>query len=141
MKNTRVLLADDNDVLTEMLADLLHDECELVGIMRDGCALLKAAEILRPDVIVTDISMPLMSGLEVLRRLKQAGATARIILLTGYQEPQLAASALREGASGYVLKHNAGDELPIAIDEVARGGVYVTPLIAEDAILFMKSGR
>jgi DNA-binding NarL/FixJ family response regulator len=140
MKKARVLLADDNDVLVGMLADLLQDEYELVGISRDGRALLQAATELRPDVIVTDISMPILSGLDVIRELKQAGTTIKIIVLTGYQEPQLAASALRDGASGYVLKHCAGDELLAALHEVVRGRPYVTPLIAKDAILFMQGG-
>jgi DNA-binding NarL/FixJ family response regulator len=140
MKKARVLLADDNDVLVEMLTDLLQDDYDLVGILRDGQALLEAAQELRPDVIVTDISMPLLSGLDVVRELKQAGTTIKIILLTGYQEPQLAASALREGASGYVLKHCAGDELLTALDEVVRGRPYITPLIARDTILFMQGG-
>lgn len=141
MKKARVLLADDNDALVELLTDLLQEEYDLVGILRDGRALLEAAHELRPDIIVTDISMPLLSGLDVVRELKQAGTTIKIVLLTGYQEPQLAASALRDGASGYVLKHCAGDELLTALHEVVRGRPYITPLIAKDAMLLMQRGN
>ena len=80
MNKARVLLADDNFVLVKALAELLEDEFELVGVVHDGSALLKAAQELRPDVIVTDISMPRMSGLEVARQLKKNGASAKIIL-------------------------------------------------------------
>jgi DNA-binding NarL/FixJ family response regulator len=130
MLKARVLLADDNAAVANALAEILEDECELVGIVHDGLALLTAAQKLQPDVIIADISMPLMSGLDVARQLQQTGATIKIILLTAHQEPELAACALQNGASGYVLKHCAGEELLTALDEVIRGRTYVTPLIA-----------
>jgi DNA-binding NarL/FixJ family response regulator len=132
MLKARVLLADDNAAVANALAEVLEDECELVGIAHDGLALLKAAQKLRPDVIVADISMPLMSGLDVARQLQHSGATIKVILLTAHQEPQLAAGALQDGASGYVLKHCAGEELITALNEVIQGRTYVSPLIAKD---------
>jgi DNA-binding NarL/FixJ family response regulator len=131
MNKTRVLLADDNLVLAKALAELLEAEFELVGVVHDGCALLKAVQELRPDIIVTDISMPRMSGLEVARQLKHDGASAKVIILSVHQEPELAAMALRDGASGYVVKESAGEELLTALHEVLRGRSYVTPLIKE----------
>ena len=141
MNKARVLLADDNLVVAKALAELLEDEFELVGVVHDGCALLKAAQELRPDVIVTDISMPQMSGLEVARQLKKDGASAKIIMLTVHQEPELAAMALQDGASGYVVKQSAGEELLTALHEVLRGCAYVTPLITEKRVLTVDDRR
>jgi DNA-binding NarL/FixJ family response regulator len=121
-----VLLADDNATVAKLLADLLEDEFEVVGIVHDGRTLLKAAQELSPDVIVTDISMPLINGLDAARQLKLAGATAKIVLLSAHQEPELAAGALQSGASGYVLKHRAGEELVTALREVISGRAYVS---------------
>jgi DNA-binding NarL/FixJ family response regulator len=131
MNRARVLLADDNFVLTKALAELLEYEFELVGVVHDGCALLKAARELQPDVIVTDISMPRMSGVEAVRQLKEEGSTAKIIVLTVHQEPQLAAALFQDGVSGYVVKQCAGEELLTALHEVLRGCSYITPLITE----------
>jgi DNA-binding NarL/FixJ family response regulator len=139
MSRKRVLLADDNVVLAKALAELLEDEFELVDVVHDGPALLKAAQKLRPDVIVTDISMPRMSGLEVARQLKHDGASAKVIILSVHQEPELAAMALRDGASGYVVKESAGEELLTALHEVLRGRCYFTPLITEK--MRSQSGR
>ena len=115
MSKPRVLLADDDIGVANALRRLLEGEVELVGVVHDGIALVQAALELRPDVIVTDISMPLMNGLEATRRLKQEGATARIIFLTMYSESQLAAEAVRIGASAFLAKFAAGENLVDAI--------------------------
>jgi DNA-binding NarL/FixJ family response regulator len=141
MNKPRVLLADDNVALAKALAEVLEGECELVGVVYDGRALLNAAQELRPDIIVTDISMPQMSGVEVFRRLKEDGSTAKIIVLTVHQEPQLAAALLRDGVSGYVVKQFAGEELLTALHEVLRGCAYITPLITDKASSHVRSAR
>jgi len=115
MHRARVLLADDHTVVAQGLASLLWEEFELVGIVGDGQALLDTAQRLQPDVIVADMAMPVMDGLEALHRLKAARLDAKVIFLTMHADAQLATEALRAGASGYVLKHSAGEELIAAI--------------------------
>jgi DNA-binding NarL/FixJ family response regulator len=137
MNKTTVLLADDHTIVAEGLRSLLEGEFELVGVVNDGRALVKAAQELRPDVIVADISMPLLNGLDAARRLKREGAASKIIFLTMHSEAQLAAEAFRAGASGYLLKSSAGEELIIAIHEVVKGRAYVTPLITKDVLSFL----
>ena len=134
MRHARVLLADDHTIVAQGLASLLRDDFDLVGTVGDGQALLDAAQRLRPDVIVADMAMPVMDGLEALRRLKAARLDAKVIFLTMHADAQLATAALRAGASGYVLKHSAGEELITAIQEVLQGRTYLTPLIAQDVI-------
>ncbi len=130
----KVLIADDHAVVAEGLAALLKDSFELVGIVHDGRALLTAANQLRPDVIVTDISMPLLNGLDAVRQIKSSNPKARIIVLTMHPEPQLAVEAFRAGASGYELKTAAGENLATAIREVAQGRNYLSPLVTKDMI-------
>jgi DNA-binding NarL/FixJ family response regulator len=134
MRHARVLLADDHTIVAQGLASLLRDDFDLVGTVGDGKALLDAARRLRPDVIVADMAMPVMDGLEALHRLKATRSNAKVIFLTMHADPQLATEALRAGASGYVLKHSAGEELITAIQEVLQGRTYLTPRIANDVI-------
>ncbi|HEX5084703.1 MAG TPA: response regulator transcription factor [Blastocatellia bacterium] len=142
MSQPRVLLADDHTIVAEGLRSLLEDEFEFVGAVSDGRALLDAARKLEPDVIVADISMPLLNGLDAARQLKRDGSAAKIIFLTMHAEAQLAAEAFRAGASGYLLKSSAGEELITAIHEVVKGRAYVTPLITKDVLNFlMGAGR
>jgi len=137
MDKPRVLLADDHTIVAEGLRSLLEDEFEFVGAVSDGRALLDAAQKLKPDVIVADISMPLLNGLDAARQLKREGVTAKIVFLTMHAEAQLAAEAFRAGASGYLLKSSAGEELIAAIHEVIKGHAYVTPLITKDVLSFL----
>jgi DNA-binding NarL/FixJ family response regulator len=137
MSKIRVLLADDHTIVAEGLRSLLEGEFEFVGTVGDGRELLDAAQKLNPDVIVTDISMPVLSGLDAVRQLKRDGATAKIIFLTMHTEAQLAAEAFRAGASGYLVKSSAGEELITAIHEVLKGRAYVTPLITKDVLSFL----
>jgi DNA-binding NarL/FixJ family response regulator len=127
-----VLLADDHTIVAEGLEGLLSDAFKLVGSVRDGAALVEAARRLRPEVIVTDIAMPVMNGLEAMRELRRQGISARIVVLTMYADPQLAQEAFLAGASAYILKHSAGEELITAVRDVLRGRTYVTPLLAAD---------
>jgi DNA-binding NarL/FixJ family response regulator len=141
MPKTRVLLADDHAVVVEGLDALLRDSFELVGVVNDGRALLDAAEKLRPDVIVTDISMPLMNGVDAIRQIRARQPDAKIIVLTMHRDTHLAAEAFRAGVSGYLLKVSASAELIHAIREVAQGRSYVTTLLAKDLItLLIESG-
>jgi DNA-binding NarL/FixJ family response regulator len=133
-RRTKVLLADDHAIVAEGLATLLKDHFDLLETVGDGSALIDAARKLRPDVIVTDIAMPVLSGLEALRRLKATGNEAKVIFLTMHADAQLATEAFRAGASGYVLKQSAGEELIAAIQEVLKGRTYLTPLITKNVI-------
>jgi len=134
MRHARVLLADDHTMVAQGLASLLREEFDLVGTVGDGQALIDAAQRLQPDVIVADMTMPVMDGLEALHRLKAQRSPAKVIFLTMHADAQLATEALRAGASGYVLKHAAGEELLSAMQEVLQGRTYLTPLLAQDVL-------
>jgi len=140
-QRTTVLLADDHAIVLEGLSSLLSAEFELAGTVTDGAQLLEAVERLRPDVIVTDISMPGMNGLEVLRRLKASTVPVKLIVLTMHAEAHLAADAFRAGASGFIVKHAAAKELIAAIRTVLRGERYITPLLASDVLTALAEGR
>ena len=116
-----VVLADDHAVVAEGLAALLKEKFSLLRTVHDGRALVAAAIELNPDVVVTDISMPLLNGLDAIRQIKAARRAINVIVLTMHIEPDLAVEAFRAGASGYVLKASAGDELVEAIPQVAEG--------------------
>ncbi len=130
----RVLLADDHALLLGAFEKLLAGECEVVGQVSDGRALIAAAETLKPDVIVLDISMPLLNGLEAGRQIKQELRNVKLVFLTMQEDPDVAAEAFRSGASGYLLKRSAASELATAIREVTQGRSYITPLIAEGLV-------
>ena len=126
----RVLLADDHALLVGAFEKLLSGECDVVGQVNDGRALVVAAEKLQPDVIVLDISMPLLNGLEAGRQIKQTNRNVKLIYVTMNEDPDIAAEAFRAGASGYILKRSAVSELSTAIREVMLGRSYITPLVA-----------
>jgi len=134
MKRTRIILADDHILLLDAIKNLLEPEFEVVGTFANGLALVEAAPGLKPDVIVLDIGMPLMNGLNAGQRLKQVLPAVKLIYLTMNQDPDLAAEAFRLGASGYLVKNSAASELVHAIREVLRGSSYVTPLMTKDMI-------
>jgi DNA-binding NarL/FixJ family response regulator len=140
-RRTRVLLADDHAIVAEGLASLLKDDFELVGTVNNGSELINSAQQLQPEIIVADIAMPVLSGLEALRRLKAARSDAKIIFLTMHADAQLATEAFRAGASGYVLKQSAGEELILAIQEVLQGRTYLTPLITKDVIATLTESK
>jgi DNA-binding NarL/FixJ family response regulator len=134
MPRPTVLLADDHRLVAEGLAGLLKGEFSVVGTVTDGAQLLETARRLRPDVIVTDLAMPGVSGLEAVRRLKADGLAAKVIVLTMHADVDLAAEALRAGAVGFVVKHAAGTELVTAIRSALRGKTYVTPELAQETL-------
>ena len=140
MKRARVLLADDHKIITEGLRSLLEPEFELAGTVEDGRALVAAAQELNPDVVVVDISMPLLNGIEAVRQLKKAGSRAKVIFLTMHPDATYATRAFEAGASGFVLKHSAPSELLTAIREALRGRTYITPMIAKDLMQAYKGG-
>ena len=134
MSNPRVLLADDHALLLGAFEKLLAGECEIVGQVSDGRALVAAAEKLKPDVIVLDIAMPVLNGLEAGRQIKEKLPDVKLVFVTMNEDPDLAAEAFKSGASGYLLKRSAASELLTAIREVMQGRSYVTPLITEGLV-------
>ena len=140
MKKPRVLLADDHKIMIEGLKDLLKGEFEIVGSVEDGRALVEQASTLYPDVIVADISMPQLNGIEAARQIKKTDNNIKIVFLTMHPDATYAANAFEAGASGFVLKHSASSELIRAIHEAIKGRTYVTPLIAGDLIRTYQKG-
>jgi len=137
-----VLLADDHAIVRDGIAKLLADfGFDVVGAVGDGQALLEAAKRLDPDVIVTDISMPgPINGLDAVARLRANGSRSKIIVLTMHHDAELAAHATRAGASGYLLKHSAGEELVSAIEQVLQGRVYLTPAVTKELLERLATG-
>jgi DNA-binding NarL/FixJ family response regulator len=134
MLRTRVILADDHTLILDALKNLLQPEFEVVGTFNDGRALVDGAPALKPNVIVLDIGMPNMNGLNAGQRLKHLMPAVKLIYLTMNQDQDVAAEAFRLGANGYVLKNSAASELVKAIRAVVHGVSYVTPLMTEDVI-------
>lgn len=129
MLRPRVLLADDHGLVLGALTALLARDCDVVGAVTDGRALVAAAATLQPDVIVLDIAMPLLNGLDAARQIKRMSPRIKLVFLTMNEDADLAAETLRAGGSAYLLKHSAATELPAAIREVMSGGSYVTPIV------------
>jgi len=140
MARPRVLLADDHEIVIEGLRRILEAEFEIAGTAGDGRALVQSAVELRPDVIVADISMPLLNGIEATRQIVDANPKARVIILTMHADVPYAIEALDAGALGYVLKSSAGQLLVTAIREALRSRVFVTPSITADVVQ-SRSGR
>jgi len=129
-----VLLADDHHLLLGALEKLLQEDCQIVGRVSDGHALVAAAQQLKPDVIVLDVAMPLLNGLEAGRQIKQVLRSVKLIYVTMNEDPDIAAEAFRAGASAYLLKRSTPVELLTAIREVMLGRSYVTPLVTEQLV-------
>jgi DNA-binding NarL/FixJ family response regulator len=127
----RVLLADDHLMLLDALKGLLEPAYSVVGLVVEGRALLKAADRLRPDVVVLDIAMPHLNGLDAGRQLKKKMPAVKLIFLTMNEDPYMVGEAFRAGASAFLLKQAAGLELTDAIEKVLKGGTYVTPSAAK----------
>jgi DNA-binding NarL/FixJ family response regulator len=134
MQQTRVILADDHQLILDALKNLIEPEFQVVGTFGDGHALVEGAPELKPHVIVLDVGMPTMNGISAGQRLRQVMPNIKLIYLTMNQDPDLAAEAFRLGAKGYLLKSSAGSELVDALRAVVRGGSYVTPLMTEDVL-------
>jgi DNA-binding NarL/FixJ family response regulator len=131
MKRTRILLADDHLMLLDALTGLLGQEFEVVGGVRDGNALVETAKQLQPEIVVADISMPQLSGIDAARVLLKEPNPPKILFLSMYADLPLVEEAFRAGASGYVLKVGGTEELVKAIQAVYRGGTYVSPLLGD----------
>jgi DNA-binding NarL/FixJ family response regulator len=129
----RIVLADDHTLMIEGLRSLLAGHVEIVGSAADGRALVEMAVQLKPDIVILDISMPEMNGIEAVRRLQKDLPGARLIFLTMHADPLYLSEALRLGVTGYVLKQSASSELVDAIQAVHRGETYVTPLLRQSA--------
>ncbi len=140
MGKARVLLADDHTLLLEAFENLLQPDYDVVGTVGDGRALLRAAQELKPDVVVLDIAMPQLNGLIAAERLKKEMPSVKIIFLTVNEDADIASEALRIGASGYLLKNSAASELFSAIEAALKGRTYVTPLIMQGMIKSLESG-
>jgi DNA-binding NarL/FixJ family response regulator len=134
MKRARILLADDHNLMAEALQHLLQPEFDVVGTVADGRALLQAAATLKPELVVVDIGMPLLNGLDAGEQLKALHPDIKVIYLTQNREPRYAVEAFRRKASGYLLKDSAASELTTAIREALNGRTYVSSLIAKDML-------
>jgi DNA-binding NarL/FixJ family response regulator len=142
MNRTRVLLADDHAVLVDGLVNLIRHDFEIVGVARDGRAMVEMARQTRPNVIVTDISMPHLNGIDAARLLRKEDNAAKFLFLSMHADLPLVEEAFRVGASGYLLKLCGADEFVKAIQSVAKGATYITPLLAGDLIsTLMSVGR
>jgi DNA-binding NarL/FixJ family response regulator len=138
MRLNTVVVADDHTIVREGLVGLLRDhQFDVVGSVGDGRQLLDAARQHRPDIIVTDISMPGLSGLDVMPHLKTASPHTRVIVLTMHEDAELAARALRAGASGFLLKDSAGEELVNAVRQALQGRIYLTPVLTRQVMARM----
>jgi DNA-binding NarL/FixJ family response regulator len=128
----RLLLADDHTLLLDGLRMMLEPEFELAGVVEDGQSLLTAAETLKPDLVLLDIAMPALNGIDAARQLKKMRPGTKVIFLTMHSDPDYITEAFRAGASGYLLKRSAASELITAIREVLAGGTYISPILGED---------
>ncbi|MDQ6705859.1 MAG: response regulator transcription factor [Acidobacteriota bacterium] len=129
MTRARVLMGDDHTLVLAGFRKLLEPEFDLVGVVEDGRKLVEMAQSLRPDVILTDISMPLLNGFDAARQIRKLAPESKIVFVTMHADPDYIAEALRLGALGYLLKRSAASELAFAIHEVLAGRTYVTPLV------------
>jgi DNA-binding NarL/FixJ family response regulator len=128
----RLLIADDHTLLLDGLRMMLEPEFDLAGVFEDGQALLTAAARLKPDLILLDIAMPVLNGIDAARQLRKVVPSARLIFLTMHSDPDYVTEAFRTGASGYLLKRSAASELMTAIREVLSGRIYVSPMLGND---------
>ncbi|MGE3178667.1 MAG: response regulator [Vicinamibacterales bacterium] len=134
MKRPRILLADDHAIVVEGLQRLLARDFDLVGIADNGVAMIEACRTTRPDLIVADVSMPLLNGIDALRRLRRNGDTTPVVFLTMHPDVTSATRAIESGALGYVVKHSASDELVLAIREALAGRTFVSPSLRSPAL-------
>ena len=134
----RVLLADDHRIVADGLKSVLAEEFEVAGVVENGRALLDAVKKLDPDVIVADISMPHLNGIDAMVQLKRDNPKVKVVFLTMHTELAYARRALEAGACGFVLKHSAADELLTALRAAVRGKTYITPALAGEVLEAMR---
>jgi DNA-binding NarL/FixJ family response regulator len=140
MARARLLLADDHSLVVAGLKKLLEPEFDVIGTVEDGRALVTCAQKMRPDVVLLDISMPLLNGIEAARQIHRSHPNMKIIFVTMHADPDYVSAAFDAGALGFVVKRSAASELARAIRQVLRGGTYVTPLVQEPR-LSLRAGR
>lgn len=140
MKRPRILLADDHVLIADALKGMLAPNYDVVGAVGDGRSLLAAAESLKPDLIIVDIGMPQLNGLDATRQIKRLLPKVKVIVVTMNEDSGLVAEAFRAGAMGYLLKHSAFQELLLAIQEVLKGASYLSPRITGSAVASMLRG-
>lgn len=133
----RLLIADDHTLLAEACKGILEPEFEVVGIVGNGRALLHSAVELKPDLIIVDIAMPQLNGLDAAEQIKHIFPSVKLVFLTMSLEPEVAAEAFRRGAAGYVLKSSAAEELVTAIRRALKGESYLSPMITKDTVGFL----
>lgn len=138
MSRVRVLLADDHRIVAEGLKSLLVSEFDLIGVVEDGRAMVESAKALKPDVIVADITMPHLNGIEALEEVRRFDRNVRVIFLTMHRDIAYAYRAIEAGAAGYVLKHSAPEELVLAVRAAAQGRVFITPDLAGEMLQAQK---
>ena len=141
MSKPRIIIADDHTLLVEAFEKLLAADCEVVAKVADGRALVAAVDEHHPDVVVLDLAMPLLNGLDAGRQIKHKHPSTRLVFVTMNEDPDLAAEAFRGGASAYLLKRSAGAELLTAIREAMKGRSYVTPLVTEGMLGLLMSSN
>ena len=141
MSKPRIVIADDHQILAEGLRGLLEPEFEVVAVVADGRELVTAAKQHKPDVIVTDVTMPSLNGIEAAVQLRAAGVKAKMIFLTMHRDIAYARRAMAAGAVGFVLKHSLASELITAVREALRGQTYVTPMIAGELLQSYREGE
>ena len=140
MSRPRVLLVDDHRIVAEGLKSLLSEEFVLAGVVEDGRAMVETARTLRPDVIVADITMPHLNGIEALEQLKRDDPNVRVVFLTMHRDIAYARRALEAGACGFVLKHSAPAELVLAVKAALQGRTFITPTLAGELFQTIKRG-
>jgi DNA-binding NarL/FixJ family response regulator len=133
----RLLIADDHKLLADACKSLLEPEFQVVGVVTDGRTLVKVAATLKPDVVIIDIGMPHLNGLDAAEQIKHKIPSVKLVFLTMNMAADVAAEAFRRGASAYVLKHSAAEELVTAIRKVVQGESYLSPLIARETVTFL----
>ena len=136
---TRLVICDDHAMVAEGMRTLLESKYDIVGIAEDGRAAIKAAEEFQPDIVLLDISMPFLNGIEAARQIRKQIPSTKVIFVTMHSDATFVHEALRAGASGYVVKRAAVRELTTAIEEVRRGRIYITPLVTENFVRSMVS--
>lgn len=137
MLKPRILIADDHVLVAEACKKLLEPDYEVVGIVRDGRTLVRSAAELKPDVVLVDIGMPILNGLDAGQQIKEAAPAIKVVYLTMNSDVELAAEAFRRKTSAYILKTCAASELLVALRTVLRGGTYLSPAISKDAVGFL----
>jgi DNA-binding NarL/FixJ family response regulator len=141
LSKARLLIADDHKLLAEACKSILEPEFEVVGIVTDGRSIVSAAAALKPDVIILDIAMPQLNGLDAADQIKHKQPYIKLVFLTMNISAEVAAEAFRRGASGFVLKQSAAEELVVAVRKVIQGASYLSPLIARETVTFLLNQR